>query len=247
MIRIYHTSDLHDHRGIAPRLQELRRENPGLLFDCGDSLRGSQTVYHRHEPIVAELDAAGYDAQAIGNREFHYLFALLRARAAVMRHPLVCSNLVDTKQRPLPFATALQFDAPANGTPATRIHVLGLLVIQYPTGSPWERVFGWRFLEPERVVESYARDLATEDVLVVLSHLGLRRDRELARRVPRIDVVLGGHSHDTLATPERVGGVPIVHSGPYGRFVSRSEFAYDAQKGRVALTAFALLPLLPAP
>ncbi|MEO7202406.1 MAG: hypothetical protein ABI431_06325, partial [Candidatus Tumulicola sp.] len=72
MIRLYHTSDLHDHRGFVERLRELRAAAPGLLFDCGDSLRGSQTVYHRHEPMMADLDAAGYDAQAIGNREFHY-------------------------------------------------------------------------------------------------------------------------------------------------------------------------------
>ena len=52
---IYHTSDLHDHRGFAPRLRELRAVEPGLLFDCGDSLRGSQTVYRRREPVVAEI------------------------------------------------------------------------------------------------------------------------------------------------------------------------------------------------
>ena len=103
MIRIYHTSDLHDRRGIAKPLRALRAERPGLLFDSGDSLRGSQSVYHRDEPIIAEMDAAGYDAQAIGNREFHYLFKLLSARAARMRHPLVCTNLQDVRGRPLPF------------------------------------------------------------------------------------------------------------------------------------------------
>lgn len=247
MIRIYHTSDLHDHRGIVPRLKALRRAEPGLLFDCGDSLRGSQTMYYRNEPIAAELDAAAYDAQAIGNREFHYVFAALRARAERMRHPLVCSNLVDTKGRPLPFARSLRFEVPADGDAAVRVHVLGLLVMQYDTNSIWESVFGWRFLEPAGVVEEYAREVGEREMLVVLSHLGLDRDRELARRVPRIDVVLGGHSHDTLETPERAGDVPIVHAGPYGRLVSRSEFAYEPDRGRFALTGFALVPLLAGP
>ena len=120
MIRVYHTSDLHDHRGIAPRLRQLRAERPGLLFDSGDSLRGSQTVYHRNEPIVDELDAAGYDAQAIGNREFHYLFGALRARAARMDHPLVCTNLQDTKGRALPFVPVLRFDAATDALPEAR-------------------------------------------------------------------------------------------------------------------------------
>ncbi|HEY6327301.1 MAG TPA: metallophosphoesterase [Candidatus Cybelea sp.] len=247
MVRIYHTSDLHDHRGIVPRLKALRRAAPGLLFDCGDALRGSQTVYFGNEPIAAEMDAAGYDAQAVGNREFHYVFAALRARAERMRHPLVCSNLVDTKGRPLPFARSLRFDFPADAAAATRVHVLGLLVMQYDTNSIWENVFGWRFLEPAGVVEEYVREVGERDMLVVLSHLGLARDRELARRVARIDVVLGGHSHDTLETPERAGDVPIVHAGPYGRFASRSEFAYEPDRGRFALTDFALVPLLAGP
>src|SRR5579864_4079399 len=142
-LRIYHTSDLHDRRGIVPRLRALRAAAPGFLFDCGDSLRGSQTAYFAREPIVAEIDAAGYDAQAIGNREFHYVFRLLAARARRMRHPLVCSNLIDLRDRPLPFVRSLDFERDG-----WRVRVFALLVVQYPAKSPWERVFGWRFLDP---------------------------------------------------------------------------------------------------
>jgi 2',3'-cyclic-nucleotide 2'-phosphodiesterase (5'-nucleotidase family) len=244
MVRIYHTSDLHDRRGIVPRLRQLREERPGLLFDCGDSLRGSQSLYYRNEPILDELDAAGYDAQAIGNREFHYLFPLLRARAARMRHPLVCTNLRDTKGRTLPFAPWLCFDAPGDAPQPVRVHVLGLLIMQYRVESWWERVFGWRFLAPWEAVAPYASTLPEGDLLVVLSHLGLSLDRELAARIPRIDLLLGGHSHDTLEAPQYVGEVPIVHAGPYGRFVSRSELVYEPHRRRFAIADFALVPLL---
>lgn len=241
-MRLYHTSDLHDRRGIVPRLKALREARPGWLFDCGDALRGSQTLYRADEPIVAEMDAAGYDAQSIGNREFHYLFGLLRARAGRMAHPLVCTNLRDTKNRPLPFVPSLRFQAP-DGTIA---HVLGLLIMQYPVGSPWERVFGWRFLTPWDAIEPYAAQMPAGDALIVLSHIGLSLDRELAARVPRIDIVLGGHSHDTLSQPEYAGNVPIVHAGPYGKFVSRTEMAYDDAARRFRIEDFALVPLLDA-
>lgn len=238
MIRIYHTSDLHDRRGIVSPLRAIRDRDPGLLFDCGDSLRGSQTVYHRTEPIAAEIDAAGYDAQAMGNREFHYLFGCVRARLRAMRHPVVCSNLVDRNGRPLPFCRSLVISAEAP------IHLLGLLVVQYPPDSGWERVFGWRFLDPQTVVEDYAATVPPGDVLVVLSHLGLPRDRKLAAACPRIDVLLGGHSHDTLPAPEVVAGVPIVHAGPYGRFVSRTELVFDAARAKWTTASCGLLPLL---
>jgi 2',3'-cyclic-nucleotide 2'-phosphodiesterase (5'-nucleotidase family) len=239
MIRIYHTSDLHDHRGFGPALAALRADRPGLLFDCGDSLRGSQTVYHRSEPIIGQIDAAGYDAQAIGNREYHYLFALLRARAAQMKHPLICTNLVDTKHRPLPFVPSLVLERDG-----VRIHLLGLLIMQYPVGSKLERVFGWRFLQPWDVVNEYAATVPEGEMLVVLSHVGLSLDRKLAGLAPRIDLILGGHSHDTLFEPEVVNGVPIVHAGPYGRYVSRTELDYDTAKHRFTIRDFDLVPLL---
>lgn len=238
MLRIYHTSDLHDHRGIAAPLNELRSREPGLLFDCGDSLAGSQTIYHRREPIVGEIDAAHYDAQAIGNREFHYLYGCLRSRAALMRHPLVCTNLVDTKKRDLPFVRSLQIDRDG-----VRVHLLGLLIMQYPIGSAWERVFGWRFLDPASVIREFSERVGDDEMLVVLSHVGLSLDRKLAAAVPRIDLLLGGHSHDTLVQPEYVNGVPIVHAGPYGKYVSRTQL--DRANGRWRVQSFDLVPLLP--
>ncbi|MGH7714420.1 MAG: metallophosphoesterase [Vulcanimicrobiaceae bacterium] len=239
MIRIYHTSDLHDHRGIAPKIRNLREREPGLYVDCGDSLRGSQTMFFRSEPIIGELDAAGCDLQAMGNREFNYAFGVVRARVAQMRHPLVCSNLVDMKERVLPFARdyALVHDG-------WRLRFCALLVPQYPLGSAWERIFGWRFLNPHDVVDTAVRTTAPGEMLIVLSHLGLHADRALAERFPRIDLLLGGHSHDTLDAPARAGGVPIVHAGPYGKFISRSELTRDGATQRARLERFDLLPLL---
>ncbi|HTV72616.1 MAG TPA: hypothetical protein VME66_02785 [Candidatus Acidoferrales bacterium] len=239
-LRLYHTSDLHDHRGFAPRLRMLRAQQPGLLFDCGDSLRGSQTVYYRREPVIAEIDEAGYDAQGMGNREFHYLFGLLAARAHRMRHPLLCSNLIDLRGRALPFARELTLTYDG-----WTLRLFSLLVVQYPAGSPWERLFGWRFLDPIEVAREVAARAEPHELLVVLSHIGLCMDRQLAAAVPRLDLILGGHSHDLLREPEYVGRVPIVHAGPYGAFVSCTEFARTDDGA--AVTRAELLPLLRAP
>jgi 2',3'-cyclic-nucleotide 2'-phosphodiesterase (5'-nucleotidase family) len=236
-MRIYHTSDLHNRRHIVAPLRRLRAERPGLLVDCGDSLRGSQTVYHRDEPIVRELDAAGYDLQAMGNREFHYLFGAVRHRIGTMHHPVVCANLVHVRGRALPFAA----DRTLTTDAGEAIRFFGLLVPQYPEGAPWERVFGWRFLDPYVVAEQIAASTPAGTTLVALSHLGLRADRELARRVPRLDLILGGHSHDTLPQPEVVGEVPIVHAGPYGAFASRTELVRSGDRAHIV--DFALEPL----
>jgi 2',3'-cyclic-nucleotide 2'-phosphodiesterase (5'-nucleotidase family) len=250
-VRIYHTSDVHDHRHVAAPIAALRAARPGLYVDCGDALRGSQTVYHRSEPIIAELDAARVDVQAMGNREFHYLFGLVRARAAKMRHPLVCANLTDSRGRALPFTADVTLQRPSTssgqatgsgGAVPWTLRFFGLLVVQYPTASPWERVFGWRFLDPLDVAARIAETTPPDTTLIALSHLGLTHDRLLARRVPRLDLILGGHSHDTLHEPQLVEGVPIVHAGPYGAFASRTELVKDAS-GRARIADFALEPL----
>jgi 5'-nucleotidase / UDP-sugar diphosphatase len=240
-MRIYHTSDLHDRRHVAEPIAALRRARPGLYVDCGDSLRGSQTVYHRREPIIAELDRAGVDVQAMGNREFHYLFGAVRSRIAQMRHRVVCANLVDTRGRKLPFSADVTLRRDEGGTPWT-LRFFGLLVVQYPARSLWERVFGWRFLDPIETAGRIAAETPPEITLIALSHLGLKHDRLLARAVPRLELILGGHSHDTLAAPEYVDGVPIVHAGPYGAYASRTELVKDAA-GRATIADFALEPL----
>jgi 2',3'-cyclic-nucleotide 2'-phosphodiesterase (5'-nucleotidase family) len=139
--------------------------------------------------------------------------------------------------RTLPFAPDAQVRA-LDGEP---VRFFGLLVPQYPAGSPWERVFGWRFLDPPAVAAEIARTTPAGVTLVALSHLGLRADRELAAAVPQLDLILGGHSHDTTPEPEFVNGVPIVHAGPYGAFASRTELVRDGERARIA--AFDLLPL----
>jgi 2',3'-cyclic-nucleotide 2'-phosphodiesterase (5'-nucleotidase family) len=44
-----------------------------------------------------------------------------------------------------------------------------------------------------------------------------------------------------------VGDVPIVHAGPYGQYVSRTELHYDESRKRLRIDDFSLIPLLGAP
>jgi len=61
------------------------------------------------------------------------------------------------------------------------------------------------------------------DLVIALTHLGLEEDRLLARRIPGIDVICGGHSHDLLPAGEAAtvthadgGQTVIVQAGAGG-------------------------------
>jgi len=75
MVRIYHTSDLHDHRGIAPRLKAMRRAEPG-------------TPPEPFTVAVCDFAAGMLLVQGI-------LLALM-ARATTGRGQLVTSSLFDS-------------------------------------------------------------------------------------------------------------------------------------------------------
>jgi len=62
---------------------------------------------------------------------------------------------------------------------------------------------------------------AQAEVVVCLSHLGQRRERELAAAVEGIDLIIGSHSHTPLPEPERVKGTLIAQAKPYAQAVGR--------------------------
>ena len=232
---IYHTSDVHGRRGWGASLGRIV-EPDALLVDCGDALEGSSTIYRKREPVMEEFAQAPYRAQAVGNREFHYLHRCMLARARAMRIPWVCTNLVDLRGRAPIFSNRL--DLVVAGV---RVRILALLVPQYRTGSGWERIFGWRFLSPSAALEQFAIDDGGSDVTIVLSHLGLEADREVAARFPSLGAIVGGHSHDTLERPEIASDVPIVHAGAYARHAGRLELVLRA--GRTEVVSYRLVPL----
>ena len=69
------------------------------------------------------------------------------------------------------------------------------------------------------------------DLVIALTHIGLRRDLELAASVPGIDLVVGGHSHAVLDEPRVVGKTVILQAGSWGRHLGKAEITMPARSG----------------
>ncbi|WP_052476008.1 bifunctional metallophosphatase/5'-nucleotidase [Cohnella kolymensis] len=74
------------------------------------------------------------------------------------------------------------------------------------------------------------------DVLVVLSHLGIRYDEKLAETVEGIDIILGAHTHHLLETPLTRGGTTIAAAGKFGRHIGHLELQYSQRDGELKVT-----------
>ncbi len=202
MIRIYHTSDLHDRAASSLRCGRSARSSRDCSSIAGDALRGSQTAYRREEPIDCG-NGCGRLRRA-GDRKSRVPLPFLvaaRARVARMHHPLVCTNLQDTKSRALPFLPVLRLQPRDGAARHAGVHVCGLLIMQYPLGSLWERIFGWRFLQPWDAIAPYARPSRRAIARRALAHWSLARPRACRRVCRESILILGGHSHDTLERP----------------------------------------------
>jgi len=55
-------------------------------------------------------------------------------------------------------------------------------------------------------------------------------DKELAKTNPKINVILGGHSHTSMKHPVKVGGTLIVHSGANAKELSELDLEIEDNK-----------------
>lgn len=213
-LHILYTNDLHNRWGAFGRIEEFRRPH-SLLLDAGDAIAGSNTVFYWKEPILSHMRRLGYVAQAMGNREQHYFRWLLRWREQERQFPLLACNLQDLRQPQQAWRSWCHCRHPH-----LRVLVVGATPVQYRAHSAFEKMTGLRFLDPHLCIPPLLEELRPQaDVLILLSHLGLKLDLELAGRGLPVDLILGGHSHDLTPDPLRRGSTVVVQGGYHGRYL----------------------------
>jgi 5'-nucleotidase len=106
------------------------------------------------------------------------------------------------------------------------------------------------FRRTEEVLPPIIQRLRADGVrtIILLSHLGLPRDREVAAAVQGLSLIVGGHSHTLLSNrvqgaegpyPVMVrgpggGNVPIVQAAAFGRYLGRLQVTLNAEGGVTA-------------
>lgn len=108
VITLLHTNDLHgrayypgEGRGVAKIATLARRIRAKmtnvLLFDGGDIIHGTPVELAREgKPILAAMNAAGYDAAVVGNHEFDFGQRVTRQAIGYAAFPLLSANVLDT-------------------------------------------------------------------------------------------------------------------------------------------------------
>ena len=225
---------------VAALERELAAGRENVLTTIGGDFLSPSVAssVFRGEQMIESLGAMGLDLATLGNHEFDFGPEVLRRRMREAPWEWVVSNVVEADTGE-PFGGAAPWVVRRYGDLA--VGFLGLCIIgEEITGKNRE---GVEFLDPFATVERLLPVLEAEgtEVIVALTHLEFADDVRLARRFPRIDLILGGHEHFPITT--HVERSLISKPGSDARNVARIDVSRPAA-GAPVEKHFELVPIV---
>ena len=256
---IMHTNDTHSHHeaqgrsgdGGAARqaavVKDIRAEaDNSLLLDAGDRFTG--TLFHKYyagEDNIKVMNALGYDAMALGNHEFDNGLEVLERFVTGVDFPVLSANTdfgtLETLASAVPGSTVLDVGG-------EKVGVIGLVTAETPE-------ITINFANKDEVTWSanYATAVNRETAklkadgvnkIILITHIGLGLDKQVAANTTDIDVIVGGHSHTVISSIFKEGGdtkyplqvenadgdpVYIVQAGDRDRYLGRLNLRFDEE------------------
>lgn len=181
-----------------------------LLVDAGDTFGdGLLANLTRGAATIRLMDALGYTFMALGNHDYEYSAERTIELQRMARFPMRAANAV-VNATGFPFLGDPTLVVTAGGVR------VGLLALTYhntdQTGNK-DNTRDLSFTSGINAARAYVPGLRKRaDVVVVVSHQGTVVDSLLGLRVPGIDIIVGGHSHDRIMPARRVGGAWMVQA-----------------------------------
>ena len=254
-------------------LLDMLREQAGgrvntLTLDGGDLWQGSGTsLWTRGVDMVEASNILGLDVM-VGHWEFTYKEDEVLSNVALFKGDFIGQN-VRVKPDSL-FGDAYPalvekydgrglFDEDKglafqpyvikeiNGA---RVCVVGQAFPRTGNANPQEFFPDWSFGLREDDMIALVNDIREQekpDVVVLLSHNGMDVDIKMAERVPGLNAVFGGHTHDGIPKPIKVKNVEghecwVTNAGSNGKFVGVMDF--DVQDGKIKDMTYRMLPVI---
>ena len=279
-LRIIHTNDHHAriepvtggtpvapiHGGVSRRktLIDAIRDEGGnqVLIDAGDVFQG--TLWFNQYLGQADLEfynALGYEAMTIGNHEFDKGQQPLADFIKGANFPVLSANIAIAADVPAPIAGLFK-PWIVKEIGGQKIGIFGLTTEETPAiSSPGPGIMFTNYLEAARKAVA---DLKAQGVnkIIALTHIGITFDRELARQVDGIQVIIGGHSHTPMglqvAPPDANRPYPEVIASPsskavimatdweWGRWLGDLTVGFDANGDITSVVAAQPTEVLPS-
>lgn len=223
-ITFLHTNDVYEispkggKGGLAELMTLLKAEraaNPLSLTTFGGDLLSPSVMsaLTKGAQMIEIYNALGTTVAVPGNHEYDHGPDIAAKRFAESNFPWLGANVLGPDGKP------------AGGLQATRVIEVGGFKVGFfgvlepetaVLSSPGKAI---AFSPPVETAKTMVKALQDQgvDVVVAMTHLSIAGDRELARTVKGIHLVLGGHDHDPITFYEN--GVLIHKSGYDAHFL----------------------------
>jgi 5'-nucleotidase/UDP-sugar diphosphatase len=250
---------------IAKRKAARAGQGPVLVLDAGDYSMGTPFGAASRETggELQLMDRMGYDAVTFGNHDFDLgpegLGKSLTVSAKAGRVPAVLASNTGFAANDATLADLQRLDKEGvirrylvierGGIRVGLFGVLGKEAIFYTSGGA---VTFSDAIETAKEVVKILRETEKVDVVICLSHGGLEKGKDgrftdgddvrLAKDVPGIDVVIGGHSHTALQEAIIVNGrTPVVQTGKESK--NLGELVVTLDGGTLKVESYRLYPI----
>jgi len=250
---------------IAKRKEARQGQGPVLVLDAGDYSMGTPFGAASRETggELQLMSRIGYDATTFGNHEFDLgpdgLGKSIAVAVKAGRVPAVLASNISSAGSD-PTLADLQRLAKAGvirrhlvieraGIRFGIFGVLGKEAIFYTSGGA---VLFSDAIETAKEMVKVLRETEKVDLVICLSHGGLEKGKDgrytdgddvrLAKAVPGIDVVIGGHSHTALQEAIIVNGrTPVVQTGKESQNLGELVVTIDGSK--LTVDSYKLYPV----
>lgn len=232
---------------VATLRQQLLQENPhtytilsGDLFSpsaVGTAQIDTERLDGRQ--MVAAMNALGLDYATFGNHEFDLKQPSFMARLGESQFTWVASNVTDSNGNPFTNVPRhVIFTVSDEDGTEVRVGLFGLTL----NSNPQSYVAYTDWLSTARAEVAELRPQV--DILIAVTHLPVDEDRQLARSLPDIDLILGGHEHEHMAVIGTEGTPPIYKADANARTVYVHRLTFDTASHTLS-TASELVAITP--
>lgn len=199
---------------VVDYLKTNRRNS--IYLNAGDNFQG--TFWYnllRHKVTSHFLNLLPADAITIGNHEFAHQLNGLIPFLRDLKSPVIVANIDDSHPETANIRSLYQKSIILERS-GRKIGLIGVILRETADIANTGKL---RFTNEIDSIRNESTRLRQQgvNIIIVLSHCGLERDREIARETGDIvDVIVGGHSHTFLYTPkDNVYPSGEIPSGPY--------------------------------
>ncbi|GKX66766.1 bifunctional metallophosphatase/5'-nucleotidase [Inconstantimicrobium mannanitabidum] len=226
--KILHTNDIHSNfenfAKIVTKINELKDENT-IILDAGDFADFKRVELQGTNGIAAVdlLEAAKCDAISIGNNETFGGVDKLVNMATDGRVKFITSNMNMLEGGDIPGVKKSLIIEKNN--------IRFLIIGASPNIGEFSALCGLEIIDDiEAIRQEIDKNKGFYDVCIFLSHLGMDKDKEIANSIEEVDVIIGGHFHILMESPEVINGTIIHTSGQFGEHLGVLNIDIDENK-----------------